>query len=248
MTCSDIPELAPLWFTQELDQVRARAFSEHLSACGACRQELAEQAAFNELLRKSVQSDPVDSTTIDQRVRAAMQSQPRVQPQTSTRWILAAAGIAALLLMAVAANWSGLSSRPNPAWAAAVFDHRLEIVQRQPREWFSDPAMLQKIAARQHLPVTVVSAFMPAGYRLVHGKICFVDGDLYLHLVYENAAGSFSLYLRRLESDQESQIRSGVFGREAVAGFQHHQLAAMIVTDDSRDTALRMAHSAAAVL
>lgn len=246
MNCSDILELAPLWFTRELDRNRAHEFSQHLAVCGACRQELAEQAAFDELLRTAAQRDAVDSTAVVQHVRGAMQAQPRAA-QIRKRWILAAAGIAALLIFGIAGYQSAFSL-PNPAWASAAFDHRLEIVQRQPREWFSDAAVLRKIAAQQKLPAGVVSAFMPAGYHLARGKLCFVNGQLYLHLVYENQAGAFSLYLRRIDTKQESQVRSGVFGREAVAGFQRHELAAMIVSNDSRDTTVDLARSAAAVL
>jgi anti-sigma factor RsiW len=244
MNCSDISKFAPLYLAGELDSAREQAFSAHLRSCPACNRELGQQTEFDELLRNSVLAELVDSLSVDQRVRAAIGAGQR----SRRRWMFAAAGIAAALILAIAGYRAIVLSRTKPVYAAAARDHRMEIVDRQPRKWFTDYAAIEKLAGREGLSGSVAANFAPAGYRLAQGKLCLLDGRVFLHLVYKNDAGDFSLFLRRSDQADPGAIQTNTFAAEHVAGFQHGPVRALIVTEQPGDSALRLAKLAETVL
>jgi anti-sigma factor RsiW len=248
MNCSDISALAPLYLSGDLDPACAGSFSAHLGNCPACKREMGQQTSFDKLLRASVLAEDIDSSSVDHRVRESI----RAGRGTSRRWMFAAAGIAALTLLGIVGYRVVFSPRTQPVYAAAARDHRLEIVDRQPRKWFTDRASIEKLAERQGLAGSVVSAFAPAGYRLAQGKLCLLDGRVFLHLVYtgvsRSEAGNFSLFLRRPDDAIKARVRMETIAAEHVAGFQDGRLTALIVGDQPSDTVLNLAKSAASVL
>ena len=253
MNCSDISKFAPLYLAGELEPARAETFSAHLRNCPACKRELGQQAAFDEALRASVLAEHIDTWSVDQRVWAGIGAGQR----NLRRWIFAAAGIAAALLLAVLSYRAMVSSGTKPVFAAAARDHRMEIVDRQPRKWFTDRASIEGLAGRVGLPDSAVASFAPAGYHLAQGKLCLLDGRVFLHLVYaegsedSSAAGDFSLFLRRSDdaNDASAQgIHTDTFAAEHVAGFQHGPLRALIVTEQPGESVLRLAKFAETVL
>ena len=220
MNCSDISKFAPLYLAGELEPPRAETFSAHLRNCPACRGELGQQAALDELLRTIVLAEHIDSSSIEQRVRATIRGGERA----SHRWMLTAAGIAAVMLLAVLSYRAMVSFRTKPVYAAAARDHRMEIVDLQPRKWITDYASIGKLAEREGLSGSFAADFAPAGYRLAQGKLCFLDGRVFLHLVYRadsGAAGDFSLFLRRSDDLSAWGVHTDTFATEHVAGFQH---------------------------
>jgi len=119
MNCGDISKFAPLYLAGELGPARAERFSAHLRDCPACKRELGQQTAFDELLRTSVLAEHIDSSAVDQRVRADISA----GQQTSRRWMFTAACIAAALLLAIVGFRVTVSSRTKPLYAAAARDH-----------------------------------------------------------------------------------------------------------------------------
>jgi anti-sigma factor RsiW len=243
MNCSDISELAPLYLTGELEPARAEAFAGHVGECAACREEIGQQEAFDRQLRSSILEEDIDNRAVDQRVRDRIDAGRR----TSRRRLVATSGIAAVLLIGIVGYKTISSSRTKLLDAAAARDHRLELVDLQPRNWFADRASIERLAGRQGLPVSV-AAFAPAGYRLAKGKLCLLDGQVFLHLVYTNDTGNFSLFLRRPADGMAAGIHTGTFSAEYVAGFQDTQVIAMIVSERPGDQVLRLARSAASFL
>jgi len=243
MNCRDISGMAPLYFTGELEHAQAAAFSEHLRKCPDCRQELAEQSAFDERFRAAILDEPVDEAALDQRIRDIIHA----APQNPHRWKQFIAGIAAVLVFGFVAYFALRFVRPNPVALAAARDHRIEIVDRQPRKWLSDRAAIEALAATQELAPSVLSALTPAGYRLAQARLCYLDGQVFLHLVYESSPGTVSLYLRRVDTSASSRVRLDTFAAEHVAGFQHGRLVAVLVTDQP-DGVSRLAQSAASSL
>ncbi len=223
MNCRDI-----------LESAQAEELAAHARTCPACARELEQQEALDSLVRTSILAEPVDSTRVERNVRQSITRESR-------RWMFAVAGIAAVLLLATI-----LAPRTIPVYAAAARDHRFEIVDGQPRKWFTDRTSIQGLAGRQGVSASALDAIAPAGYRLANGKICFLDGQFFLHLVYENGSGNFSVFLRRADGVQA--IHTETQGAEHVAGFQEHQLIALIVTEQPGDAAERVARSAAAIL
>jgi anti-sigma factor RsiW len=243
MNCAEIPELAPLYVAGEL-AARTAAFADHLRRCPACRQELAEQSAFDERLRSAILSEPVDTSAVEQRIRDIIHA-----PQdTPHRWKFAAAAIAAVLVLAAVGYFELRSSRSSPVAIAAAADHRMEIIDHQPRPWLTDGTAIEALAAKQGLPASAVSALTSAGYRLVQGKLCYLDGHWFLHLVYANPLGSASVYLRRVDAFASSDIHVGTMATEHVAEFQHGRFSTLVVTTQPREAARRLAQSLALVI
>lgn len=227
MNCRDI-----------LESAQAEQVAEHVRICPSCARELAQQQAFDSLLRASILAEPVDCARVERNVRQSIASQSR-------RWMFAAAGIAAVLLLALGIR-AALALRTTPVFAAAARDHRLEIVDGQPRKWFTDRGAIEGLAGGQGVSASALEAIAPAGYRLAKGKLCRLDGQFFLHLVYVNGSENFSVFLRH--ADGSRTIHAETQGAEHVAGFQEHQLTTLIVTEQPGDAAERFARSAAAVL
>jgi hypothetical protein len=249
MKCSDLSKSVPLYLAGELQSGLSAELTAHLRSCAACRcafSEAADDVALDELVRASVFKDYVDHAAVDRRVRAGIHSEQRAP----RRLIAVAAGIAAVLAVTIAAWRITVSAHANPVYAAAARDYRLELIQKQPRKWFTDRDAIARLAGRVGLPSATVTAFAPAGYRLAEGKLCFLDGRVFLHLVYASEHGDFSLFLRRPDDGSigSGSIHADHFAAEQVAGFQHAQLSALLVTDQSALAALQLATSAAAML
>jgi len=255
MNCGDISKLAPLYLAGELEPARAEAFSAHLGDCPVCRRELGRQTALDEELRASVLAEHIDIWSVDQRVRAGISTGQR----NSRSRMFAAAGVAAALLLAVAGYETMVSIRTKPVYAAAARDHRMEIVDRQPRKWFTDLASIEGLGGRAGLSGFAAVSFAPAGYHLAKGKLCLLHGHIFLHLVYAgdskegspNDTGDFSLYLRRSDDADYARVwglHTDNFAAEHVAGFQHGPLRALVVTEQPGDSVVRLAKFAETVL
>jgi anti-sigma factor RsiW len=253
MNCKDVLDLAPLYLTGELESTRAEQVAAHAKVCPSCARELGQQKTFDALLRQSVLAEHFDGSRVEGEVRRLIAQSS--QRSGSQRWMFALAGIAALLLLALGIR-TIFSSQAEPVYAAAALDHRLEIVNRQPRKWFTDRASIETLAGRQGISGSTIDAMAPAGYHLAQGKLCRLDGKIFLHLVYVsdvyvndvhvNDAQNFSVFLG--PADGAAAIHAETQGAEHVAGFRDRQLSVLIVTEQSGDAALRLARSTAAII
>jgi hypothetical protein len=237
MNCAAVLNLAPLYLTGELEPERADEVAAHITDCASCAWELGQQKALDAVLRETVLAEEVDSSRVEHNVRLVV-GEP-VGPAPLWRWF-AVAGVAAALLLAV------FLMRARPVYAAAAKDHRLEIVELQPRRWSTDRVSIAAMAQRQGVPDSVIDGLAPAGYHLAQGKLCFLDGKVFLHLVYANNAGALSVFLR--PADRIEGVHAERHGAEHVAGFQDQKLNAVFVTEQPGDAAVRFAKSAAAVI
>ena len=247
MNCSEVSTLMPLWLTKELDPAQTRDFAVHVESCAGCLDNLARLQACDEQLRAAIRGESLDTASIEGRVREAMRA-----TRPMRRWLPAAALIAASLLLAFA-GWRGvLSARMNKTLAAAARDHLIEIVDRQPRKWITDVAALQSLVRKHGFESGTIAAYAPAGYHLAQGRLCFLNGQIFLHLVYVTGTGNFSLFLRRPGKMRLASVsdtaRAGDFAREHTAGFQRNYLTAIVVTEEPADIARRLAESVAAAL
>jgi anti-sigma factor RsiW len=255
MICSDVSSLIPLYLTGELDEARARELNRHMRDCAECASEVSQQAAFDARLRAAVLAEPVDSKPVETRVLQTIAAEKR--PGT-WRWGLTAAGIAAALVAGVtgvlgyrAAFSHNFATVATGAVAAAARDHRMEIVDRQPRRWRTDLASVNELAAREGISTAMIAAIAPADYHFQEGKLCKLDGQIYLHLVYSDLTGkrNFSLFLdRQNDGTGKKAIYSASLGAECIAGFAKDRHNAMVVTDQSPDAALQFARFAASVI
>jgi anti-sigma factor RsiW len=245
MTCSDAASLIPLYLTGELDEARTHEFLRHTHVCADCAREASEQAAFDARMRAAILSEPVDPAAVERRVVQKIAAEKATRTR---RWGFAAAGIAALLTIGV----YGYFFRPGATrtLAAAARDHRLEIEDHQPRKWRTDLVSVTEVAAREGISTSEITRLAPASYHFEEGKLCLLNGRLYLHLVYADAAGDrkVSVFLDGRNQHTGMPVNTSTFGAENVAGFSTGSVTAMVVTDQSRDAAREFARYAAAAI
>jgi hypothetical protein len=211
------------------------------------RSDISDDGA-DELLRRGILAEPADTSEIDKRVLGQIQS----ARGHSSRRLAVAFAIAAVLFLAVAGYRSILAKRMNTTEAAAARDHRTEIVNAQPRKWITKASAIEELAASQGLPGAAIAGFVPAGYHLAQGRLCFLNGRIFVHLVYANPAGVFSLYVRKpvglAAAELGTPARANDFGDEHVAGFEKSYVTAVVVTEQSAGEAMRLANSLASTI
>lgn len=230
MNCSDISELAPLYVSGELDRVRAADFDEHLKTCSDCFRDLETQARLDARLREILLAEEVDVARVNRRVREMLATESLAEavkhaeaPRASRRWVTAAMGIAAALLLAVA-GYLLFPVRASQVYADAAEDHQTEVVDQSPRPWTSDPVRIAALAQRLGVQITV-PAQLGSGFHLERAKICGLDGRGYLHVVYTDGVRKFSLFLRARDTERfNATIRGFANGRllrECASGKEH---------------------------
>jgi anti-sigma factor RsiW len=246
MNCDDVAMLAPLYLSRELDLARTGEFAAHLNGCASCSHAIGEQVALDELVRSRVVRQEVDTAAIEQHVRASISDG---EPRTPARHrLMAALAIAALVLLAFVGYKVILASRTKAIYSAAARDHRREIVEGQPRKWQTDAGAIQQLAAGQGLSANAIAALAPAGYRLAQGRLCFLNGRVFVHLVFADKNGNFSLFLREQDTPRFAASGPHGYAAEHVAGFQKNTLTALVVTEESNESAMRLATSIASAL
>jgi len=247
MTCSEAASLIPLYLTGELDEARAHEFLRHTHVCADCAREASDQAAFDARMRAAILSEPVDPAAIERRV---MQKIAAEKAARTRRWGFAAAGIAALLTIGVYGYRTAFRPYANPTFAAAARDHQLEIENHQPRKWRTDLVSVTEVAAREGISTAEITRLAPASYHFEEGKLCMLNGRLYLHLVYTDAAGNrrVSVFLDGRNQSTGTSVNTSSFGTENVAGFSTGSVTAMVVTDQSRAAAREFARYAASAI
>jgi len=203
-----------------------------------------EDLELDRRLRQEILSEPVDVSGVEQRLRRA------IAPSHMSRVIRAVGAAAAILLFAVLAfsTWRALvPHEPVQVCSDAARDHLREIVHQEPRRWTSDVSAIDRLAARIGLASSPLSRIILPGYRFERGKLCRLDGHVFLHLVYSNGAREFSLFLGndpKLEADRYAAD----FGEQHVATVRSSQARALVVTGDSSSVALNFAQLAARAL
>jgi anti-sigma factor RsiW len=237
MNCREIEEFAPLYLSEELEEGPRALVCAHLAQCRSCGVEMEGKRALDARIRRAVATDLPDATAAERNVRA------RIGAERTRRFALMAAAAAIVVFAAI------LSYRQpvGHLYADAALDHRLEVMEHQPRHWRSDPAEIEKLAARYELHNVGVLA--PAGYQLEHAKMCGIDGKAALHLVFTNGSQEVSVYIRpRSGTAKSNLLRTASVGSEQLAAIQTDRLEAVVVTAGSSTECLRFARLAGGVL
>ncbi|HEX5228190.1 MAG TPA: hypothetical protein VFW44_10795 [Bryobacteraceae bacterium] len=181
---------------------------------------------LDERLRESVLADEVDTS----RLAAAVRAQIAPRRVHVRGWAVAAAGIIA---MVVAGTWSYRMFQHEQATpavcSAAVLDHQREIVQGEPREWLTDLTAIQALAQKQNVPAAEVTALQNTGYRLERGRLCFLQKQIFLHLVYSREGREFSVYLRPASREFDRTVQ----GSGPLAYFETPRVTAVFVGADT---------------
>ena len=218
MNCAEVTDLAPLYLSGELAGAERNRFAAHLASCPACRREIEQQASLDERLVRALERDLPDTTRLQERFRN------RIAAERSRRtWV--AAGVAA----AIAGIYGLVSFASAPRlYKDAARDHRVEVVEQQPRRWRTGPTGIEPLAAQSGLTFAQAAALAPAGYSLERAKICGLDGQRMLHLVFANGTLKYSVYVRPHETARRD-IRMIRSDSEQVAAFETGRFTAVVV-------------------
>lgn len=261
MTCPEIAELSTLYLSGELDLPCAREFENHVGVCPVCGRELEQQTMLDDALRAAMLSSEIDTSGIDDKVRQqiAFPQAPSAPPNRfralKVRW-LATAGVAASLALAFLAYRIPFRTQIATVYADAARHHGHLADHKQ---WISAQASLTQLAQQGRMGASVLMSMAPAGYRLEHGKLCRLDGRPFLRLVYTKGANQVSVFLRSWDDPEPSQgiaretVNNRVLytvdiGLEHLSFFQSGELTAMVVREQSSETALSVASSIARAL
>jgi hypothetical protein len=265
MNCIEIAELAPLYLSGELDSELKASVAAHCRSCARCSEELAWRARLDLELRGAFPVDEIDTNRMDRRIREAIAVDPipslRLVPQRrrgSRRWLIAAMGTAAVLLLAGLGYRHLLGSRVPRVFADAALDHQKEVVDQRPRHWITSPQEIDALARKQGVPESAVAALASGTYHLKAAKLCYLDYHVFLHLVFQNGTQQFSIFLRQgydqsvagtpREQASGRQLYTGGPANEGTAAFRTDRFTVVIVADPSADAAVRIARFAAAKL
>lgn len=207
-------------------------------------EEMQRAEEMDARLRAAILAEPIDTAALDAGILRRIAVQVNRRRIQRGKWI-AGAGIAAMLAIAAGGYWF-LPNRGSAAMCAdAARDHRVEVVEHQRRNWLTDAAAIDALAARRGLSASAAEAIAPAGYRLERGKLCRLGGRVFLHLVYSNGLHEFSFYLRDSAPSEafpgtSRAIAAGLnldLGAEHVAEVPSVRFTALVVTDESQDAA-----------
>ncbi len=249
MNCQEIDELAPLYLSGELDSTQAAEFAAHLESCASCAAEVGQQRELDAQLREGVMgeggtAEKIDAAELSVRIHESVGDARRIQ---RGKWI-AVASVAAILLVTIG-GYRLFSSRDAALCVDAADDHRTEVVEHQRRTWLTDPSAIDRLAARRGLESVTLAALAPAGYHLDRGKLCRLDGRVFLHLVYSDGSHEFSFFLRDRPAEDHAPAIAATLnldqGAEHVAAVENARFTALVVTDESHEAAREIANFAA---
>lgn len=245
MNCGDIHELSPLWHSGELEASRQKAFDAHVAECPDCAAEIRDQWSADVRLRESMAEETADTRELERRVMSLI-ARERLRRWLPAPWL--AAGLAAAALAAVWIWTAPLRARVNPAvFADAARDHTVEVIQKTPRHWRTDPADIAALETAQGISDSEVKALEATGYRLDRARICRLGGTPYMHLVYAKGDREFSVYLR-VRGNQPVPEAASAAGNLQLTSFSRGRVQAVIVTDAPRGECARFTRDAEAAL
>ena len=175
-------------------------------------------------LRESILSEQVDTS----RVGAAVRSQIAPRVRTVPGWAVAAAAAIVTLLAMTYSYQMFHGEQVPPVCSAAMQDHEREIVNGEPRQWLTELSAIQALAQKQGVPAPAIAALDATGYRLERARLCFLQKQIFLHLVYSKQGAEYSVYLR--PHGGEPSFDRSVRGTENLAYFETNRLTAVFVS------------------
>jgi hypothetical protein len=182
---------------------------------------------LDERVRAAMRAEAVDTS----RVAAAVRGQIAPRPRTVPGCAVAAAALLVTLLATLFSYRTFHREQIPAVCSAAVEDHQREIVNGDPREWLTGLSAIQALAQKQGVPQAAIAALDSTGYRLERARLCFLQKQIFLHLVYSKRGGEYSVYLR--PRAPEPSFDRSVRGTENLAYFETNRLTAVFVSQDT---------------
>ncbi len=171
---------------------------------------------LDQRVRASTLAEEVDTSRVAAAVRNRIRKPRRVA-------VLAIAAAAASIALA-AFLWPQIP----PVCAAAAQDHEREIVNGEPRQWLTALSAIDSLAEKQGVAADAIAALGTTGYRLERGRLCFLNKQIFLHLVYTKDGSQYSVYLR--PRTDEASFTNSVRGTAGLAYFETSRVTAVFVS------------------
>jgi hypothetical protein len=198
-------------------------------------------------VRASLLAEQLDTSRLEHAVRSQIHPTLRHVP----RWAAIAAGILAMIAASIFSYRTFLQEKNTPAVCiAAAQDHKREIVKGEARHWLTDLSAIQSLATQQGVPASAIIALSTTNYRLQRARLCFLEKQIYLHLVYTRDGDVYSVYLRPRANDPKFSlsVRDAKIGAEDLAYFQTNDLMAVFVSHTPGADPAAFARAGASVL
>ncbi len=211
--CKSTSELLEFYVDSELDAVLTRAVSEHLESCVVCNRKMEALRLQNELIARAVKSVETDNRNL----RASIEAATIARHQRLLEWSLpripawTVATAAAILFISISffllPNLVDVVA--NPLFRAAAENHRMCGQQSEDTDWARTPQAIADVEEsfvghNKHAPIT--TEFQ---YQLVRARVCVLNGEKFLHLIYRNDDGNeASLFVRRNDSQPLDKDRN----------------------------------------
>lgn len=248
MNCKDVQQLAVLYLSGELDLGRSAELHAHLARCAECRAGIAGQIELDSRLRTELLASTPDSSALESRIRRAIAREPRLRFTSGQRAMVAAAAMLLFVIGIVFAARLWLRPQPVQLCSDAARDHLREIVHQEPRRWTADRSGIEAIARRVGVPIATIAGFSAPGYQLERGRLCRLDGHVFLHLVYSNGARRFSIFLAPASGPESGAVFTTTENGEHVATVRSSRQRAVVVAEESPGAVRALARIAMSVL
>jgi hypothetical protein len=193
---------------------------------------------LDQRVRASILAEEIDTS----RVAAAVRNQIQTGRRHIPGWAVAAAAVIAMVSASLLSYRTFIAEQTPPVCTAAAQDHQREIVRGEPRPWLSDVSAIRSLAVKQGVPASAIAALDTTGYRLERGRLCFLQKQIFLHLVYTKAGSEYSVYLR----PPSGLFNDAVRGEKTLAYFETDRVTAVFVSRGA--DALAFARAGARVL
>ncbi|MFN2513967.1 MAG: anti-sigma factor [Pyrinomonadaceae bacterium] len=190
--CHETKEFLEFYLDSELDAVQTRRVSDHLEGCRSCSRELEVLRSQNELVSRAIRSVKLDSRSLRASIEAAtIAKRQRLIPWSLPR-IPTWGTVTALAIVVIFASVFYLPTfigvNISPLFEAAAENHRVCIHDSEAPDWARTPAAVSEleetfVGHNRRVPDST------ADYRLVRARVCIINGERFLHLVYENHGG-----------------------------------------------------------
>lgn len=213
--CREARELLGLYLDSELEAVPTKRVSAHLEQCAACRRDLEALRSQDELLARSIKGAENNTDGLRASIKAATFGRSWIRlpalamPRRAPAWAVAIACACFLALGALlyAPGLVGVSVAA-PLHRAAAADHRMCGPEAGAPDWIRSRPAIAEAAA----PLLGSGGRLPhaaaGGYRLIRARFCRLDGESFLHVVYEAQGGrEASLFVGRARHNPPSGER-----------------------------------------
>jgi hypothetical protein len=201
---------------------------------------------LDQRLRDAILAEEVDTSRVEHALHEQING-PRHVPG----WAAAAAAVIAMIGAGALSYRTFVIEKATPqVCVAAAQDHHREVVNGDPRKWLTDLPSIDSLAEKQGVPASAIAAIATTGYRLERGRLCFLQKQIYLHLVYSKNAQVFSVYLRPTSQDPtfSDSVRDAKLGSEDLGYFQTRTLTAVFVSRTTGADAADFARASAIAL